>query len=140
MPSPRRKRLNASLYARVGYKAGPGQVGLQAQHTLQLLELEAEWHLPLRFVDCDCFFKRWRTYGVTVGHNGVIHFDAEPVTFAIFAAAVRLDSVGACDEGRMDGDYMYSVRGRTCLIAHVRYVYARPKQPHFVQPLPRPLT
>jgi hypothetical protein len=81
-------------------------VGLHAQHTLRLLELEAEWHLPLWFVDCDCFFERWRTYGVTVGHNGVIHIDAGPVTFAVFAAG-RLDSVGACDEGRMDSGYMY---------------------------------
>ena len=57
------------------------------------------------FVDCDCFFERWRTYGVTVGHNGVIHFDAGPVTPAVLAAAARLDSAGACDEDGMDGDY-----------------------------------
>ena len=46
------------------------------------------------FVDCDCSFERWRTYGVTVGHNDVIHFDAGPITPAILAAAARLESCG----------------------------------------------
>ena len=53
------------------------------------------------FVDCDCFFERWRTYGVTVGHNGVIHFDAG---LDSAGEAARLNSAWACNEDGMDGD------------------------------------
>ena len=73
---------------------------------------------------------------MTVGHNVVIHSDAGPITPAVLAAVTRLDSAGgACDEDGMDGDCW--VRGRTCLITHVRPRLRRPKTARFVLPLPR---
>ena len=58
-----------------------------------------ECSVEKRFVDYGCFFERWCAYGVTIGHAGVILFDAGSAPPTILAAAARIDSAGAC------GDY-----------------------------------
>ena len=65
--------------------------------------------------------------GVTVGHNGVIHFDAGPETPAILAAAARLESAGVYSEVGMAA-IIKSEPVPACIGLTCAHVHVHPKQ------------